>query len=270
MTAPVATPDTAEQTQGTPEVQDQPVQNTAPAVQPDQGQGAGPWANDLAELFPDEGVRNQVDGFLRQKVQPHVTQLEQRGKDLELAGQLYSDLQASPAETYLAITEEIFGPQAAESIRDQLVSLYGEEEDEGGVEEPTDESQGNLPPEVEELLRERREQKEEAAYKQEMDRTVAAHPDVVPELFHPFVAATQGDFETAYTGYARWLEQAKTQFGAQPAEQAEVAPAAIGSDATGTTAPPTEKKYTSIDEALTDTLAEMRAARPAPTVVGSA
>ena len=265
MTAPVATPDTEAQA---PEAQD-PVTNTAPAVQPTQpSQGAGPWASDLAELFPDENTRTQVDGFLRTKVQPHVTQLEQKSKDLELAGQLYSDLQDSPAETYLAITEEIFGPQAAEAIRDQLVSIYGEDEQN---DEPDYEAQGQsqLPPEVEELLAERKAQKEREEYEQEMEAAVGRHPDIVPELFHPFVVAAQSDFELAYAGYARWLEQAKAQFGAQPeVQEPDPAPNVIGSDATGTTVPPTQKEYQSMDEALSDFFAEQRANK-APQVVGS-
>lgn len=265
MTAPVATPDTQEQAT---EAQDQHVQ-TAPAVQPS-GQGAGPWANDLAELFPDESVRTQVDGFLREKIQPHVTQLEQRGKDLELAGQLYSELQSNPAETYLAITEDIFGPQAAEAVRDQLVQLYGQDEDEqDDADEPV---QGQLPPEVQELLDERKEQKQAAEYKAQMDSAVEKYKEsdnpVVPELFHPFVLAAQGDFDLAYQGYVQWLGQAKAQFAAQPEAEADPPPNTLASDTAGSTEPPTTKKYTSIDEALTDFFAEQRAA--APPVVGSA
>lgn len=270
MSSPVATPDATEQVDTTQD----PTANTAPEVQPNPGQGTGPWANDLATLFEDEGVRNQVDEFLRTKVQPHVTQLEQSRRELEDAGQLYSALQESPAETYLALTEDIFGTETAQAIRDQLVSLYSEEDEDDEL-DYDDVDDTNLPPEVRELLDERRQTKEAEAYNAELNRVVEQYKDtdapVVADLFHPFVAAAEGDFDTAYQGYSRWYEQAKAQFGVQPEpEPVEEPPSVIGSDSTGTSTPPTEKKYTSIDEALTDTLAEMRANRPAPTVVGSA
>ena len=51
-------------------------------TQATQGQGSGPWANDLSSTFEDESIRTQVDSFLREKVQPYVTQLEQRSKSL--------------------------------------------------------------------------------------------------------------------------------------------------------------------------------------------
>lgn len=251
---------------GTTEVQE-------PAAQPaeaTQGQGSGPWANDLASMFDDEGIRTQVDSFLREKVQPYVTNLEQRSKpspEVELATQLYTDLREDPSSTYLAITEELFGEDGALAIQRALAESFGV-----GVEDepaPTQPS-GDLDPRVARAVEHIERQQAREAYDNALAEIRVKDPELNEELFHPFVVAADGDVETAYQGYKQWHDQAKSQFGST-GEELDVTPAAppvIGSDVQTPAAPPVQKTYSSFDDAMDDFLADMRGGS-APPVVGS-
>src|SRR3954471_5592732 len=77
---PVATPAApAPQTYETPAVP------AAPAPR-------GPWADELQTRFTDADQRAQVDAFLRESAQPHVTRVEQERAGLRPAEQLWNDL----------------------------------------------------------------------------------------------------------------------------------------------------------------------------------
>lgn len=239
-----------------------------------QGSG-GPWQSDLDATFQDPSVKAQVDEFLRSTVQPHVTKLEQSQAETKIASELYSDLQERPGETFLAITSELFGDDLAEKVRSTVVGYYDQDEetdDESVTEEPT----GKLDPRVEALLQERDEAKRMEAYTKELDQLVEATKDaevpVVAKWFHPFVAAADGDFQAAYAGYKEWYGEVKQSF--VPSNETEgqtetdTPPATLGGEVRAPVTPPTEKKYTSIDEALDDFIAEVKSGT-APTTVGS-
>lgn len=245
------------------------------AQQPAEPQGvSGPWADKLNSRFEDQAVRAQVDEFLKAEIQPYVTQLEQARSDVpEEAGMLYNDLLENPTETYLAITSEIYGPEAAQAVEQALDQGASPEEaaavgqQVAGEETEEDESD----PVMERMKEEYVNNLQAEAYGNALEQMKEGLPEgekeaFVDELFAPFVVSANGDFEVALEGYREFVGKAKEQFGLTP-DQIPDPPATIGSDSTTTTAPPTQKKYESIDDALDDTLAEMRAQK-APATVG--
>lgn len=269
MTEPVAQ---APEAPKTDEVSTTPVQEpvTVEVTDAAQGQGSGPWTGDLESVFTDEGIRTQVDAFLREKVQPYVTQLEQRSKpsqEDEIALALYSDLREDPGSTYLAITEELFGPEAAESIQEALQSAYGIED-----QEPEPQTTDTpLDPRVARVIEsfEAREAREayDAALTQVKTQAQTEQVNLNDELFHPFVVSAEGDMQAAYDAYKAWYGQAASVFNPQTeTQEAPQAPPVIGSDTQAPAAPPTQPSYSSLDDALDDFFAEQKAAPP---VVGS-
>lgn len=242
-----------------------PASDTPTDAQPGTGQGggSGPWAAQLAQF--DESIRPQVDAFLRSTVQPYVTQKEQEAAQYRSRAQLFDDLESAPAETYLQITQELFGDEAV----DQVIALLAPDEDSSLPD--VDTSTPTRDPEVEAMLAEHKAAKQREAYDAEMSRVKAAHANdpipVVEDLMHPFVQAAEGDFERAYEGYSQYYEQFRSQFApSQEPATPPGPPATLGSDTNSTTAPPTQKSYTSIDAALDDFFDEQRAS--APPVVG--
>jgi hypothetical protein len=241
-----------------------PVQTEAPAPAPAPVQGGGPWDNDLSSLFEDEGTRSQVSDFLRQKVQPYVTQLEQSRSTIQAAEQLYADLLDDPAATYIAISQELFGADGAEQIRGVLSSFIDDDDDD----EPDTPADTSRDPDVESVVKWFKEKNAKEAYDSELKRIQDQDSSVNRDLFHPFVVAAEGDFDAAYQGYKNWYSQAQSSFTPPPpaAEQAPPPPA-IGSDVTPGTAPPVQKTYGSMDEAIDDFMREVSPG--APTTVGS-
>lgn len=226
----------------------------------------GPWATQLAETFTDPDQQAAVNEFLRATVQPYVTRLEQSTADLKDAQRLYEDLTANPGETYIAITEELFGDEAAARVTEALKSGEAVVTETGEVELPP--AAAAADPETKELLDYVRDQRQAAEYETVLNEFVVDHPDVKPNLFHPFVSAADGDFELAYSGYAQWQKDWAAENGEPATEEVvepEVAPPVVGKDGS-TTEPPLEPKNQTMDEAINEFLAENRAAPP---VVGA-
>lgn len=254
---------------------------TAPLAQP-VGQGGGPWASDLESRFSDPAVREAVDGFLRETVQPYVTQLEQT-RPAE-AVQLWEQLNENPGETFLGITEELFGAEAAESVRDALLGQFGEGDEPAGDDPAAagvDIAAGadqKLDPRVERAVSFVEQQENQRLWDSGiagLRQKAAAEGEGVQvheELIAPFVAAA-GDFDTAYAGYKKWYSQFRQQFGEAPAPEPapgedSTPPPVLGSDTTATSTPPTEKKYSTFDDALDDFF-DNDMKKSAPTPVGS-
>lgn len=226
-------------------------------------------------MFTDPEVRQQVDGFLREKVQPHVTKLEQSSRDMDHARTLYEDLQNDPGDTYLALTEELFGPDSVESVIAALQRGEGTTEAESDEPHEADQyddiDESALNQDDRQLLDELRQDRARKAYNDAITELQAEHEDIVPELFHPFVHSAGGDLERAYQGYSQWLGKAKSQFGGSAeipdSLPHEVAPPTVGGSGEATSTPPVEKSYDSLDDALDDFFAGERSS--APPVVGS-
>lgn len=252
-----------------------------------------PWAADLAEAFPDEEQRKTVNDFLSGTVQPYVTKIEQDSRPDRDAARLWKEFNDNPAETAIQVTRELFGDEIADAY---VAILQGEEaetpakpegEEEG--EKPSDTQEvetpdraikfEDLPTEVQEVFQAQKAEEERTAYYAEIDRLVEEHADDLPKgeddkptlnvnQFHPFVVATNGDFDAAFEGFQAWRNEAQEEFGIKVPDGEGAAPQTINSETRDASAkPPTEKEYGDFGEAIDDFLEEQKA--PPPTV-GSA
>ncbi len=257
-----------------PEVEPEAPVVEAPAPEPAapepeaEAPGDAPWTADLATYFEDEGARSTADRFLREKIQPHVTHLEQQHSDYEPARALFDDLREDPVSTYLAVTEELYG----EDVADRVAAMIADDDDPRGASDDEDEPAAPAAPELDPTvarMKAKFEGDEQAqAYDAELTRAREVHPSLKDELFAPFVIAAEGDFDVALVGYRQWEAQVQAQYGPAPVVPPPdpAAPAALGTSSDTPAAPVTQKNYASLDDALDDTLAEMRASREAPPV----
>lgn len=212
-------------------------------------------------MFPDESTRTQVDTFLRSKVQPHVTQIEQQ---FAPARQLYEGLNDPEQSviTYLAATEQLYGTEVAQKVAESL----GLSEEQPPA--PTDEQPPTAPqlsPDQQRAIEWAQAQEAEQLYQSELARVKAQDPNIKDELFAPFVVGAEGDFDQALRTYQAWHAAAYPQ---PPAPEQPPPPATLGDAGAPAAAPPTVEKMT-LDGALDSVLEDMRAARSAPATVGS-
>lgn len=231
-----------------------------PAAPPQPPAGAGPWAADLAAMFPDESTRTQVDTFLRSKVQPHVTQIETQYAP---ARQLYDGLNDPEQSviTYLAATEQLYGAEVAQKVAESL----GLTDEPAAPEGQPPSAQPQLTPEQQRAIDWAQAQEAEQLYQSELSRVKAVDPNVQDELFAPFVVGAEGDFDQALRSYQAWHNAAHPQ---PPAADPPPPPATLTDQGAPAAAPPVAEKFT-LDDALDSALADLRAARAAPTTVGS-
>ncbi|HEY3407644.1 MAG TPA: hypothetical protein VGK53_05675 [Propionicimonas sp.] len=228
-----------------------------------------PWAAQIRASFTDPAVQDAVDDFLAQTVQPHVTKLEQQTADLKDAQELYNDLQNDPGATYVALTQQLFGEDAANKV---VATLQAEESADTPGEEPPAKSSALDPEDAEFLQRARERERQEQYDKAINDFKADNRDDLVPKYFHPFVAGANGDLEQAYAAYKEWLGGAKKEvFGIEdtldPNEVPDLPPpATVGKgEANAVTTPPTVPNYRSIGDAIDDVWSDFQAGPP-PTV----
>lgn len=229
--------------------------------------GSGPWAASLASRFADEEIRKQVDAYLREEVQPHVTKLEQ---EYAPARELWQDLQSEDsAATYLAVAEQLWGEEAADRIAQAMVA--GEEipvlpAPEAAGEAPAPPQPPARDPEVQAMLEDHQARQMAEHYESELARIKALDSRVSEDIFAPFVIGAEGDFDAALASYQQWHAAA---YPAAPPEQQEVPPPGLPSEGAPAAAPPIQPKFDSFDAALDSAMEDMRAARQAPATVGS-
>jgi hypothetical protein len=247
----------------------------------------GPWAADLRAAFGDdaEGYA-KADAYMREKVQPRITQLEQSP-----AQRLYRDL-TDPKQvdvTMAALTSQVYG----EDIGEKFIALFGEEGAEAAAEvtaaggtpdEAVAAAEAAKPAELtpeQEWARNKMEQEAKEEGEQEYDEfldKVIAEPEfkLTPEdkaLIHPFMANSDTVGE-AVGKYHAYVEAFSKRHGVTPAEheaadtgQAPPPPPTLGSQGAPAATPPTAKRYDTwddIDDALVDYQAEQSAKRAAP------
>lgn len=229
-----------------------------PAPQP------GPWDADLA-VFQDPELRQQVDGFMREKVQPRMTQLETQLAGYKPAIELYNDLSGENSEDALKqVIAELYDPEVAEkftSLLEPAADAQPEPQIATPEPAPLPPEVQEIIPEVQEIIAERQAQKEQEDYDRELSRVKGQHPSLVEDLFHPFVAGAEGNFDAALEAYKAFEARAAQTFGGeQPA--AEPPPTTLTE--ASSPAPPVAPKYASIDDAMDAMFAEAKAAPPAP------
>lgn len=228
----------------------------------------GPWAKDIEATFDDPATRAKVDAFLRGHVQPYVTNLETKTKELEPAGQLIEDFRTDPAGTYLAITQELYGQDAEAQVRAALEQLQNGGPDpvtaaQVAADATADAQHTQLDPRVQELIDAFEMEKHTIEYNRVLDEVIANDPALTEadrEWMHPFVVSSEGDMLTAAQGYKSYRDA----IGGTPTTPAVEAPPVLGSDAVGGTPPPIAEKFESLDDAMNAFFAEQKAGAPSP------
>lgn len=234
---------------------------------------SAPWAADLEAAFNDPDVRQQVDGFMREKYQPYVTKLETDISGLSAAKEYYEDLTSDPGATWVSLTHEILGDEIAERV---LAAL--QPGDEPAATATGDEPQtpnSALSAEDRALLEEIRQNKQATTYHEAVDAYVegADDPDLKVKWFHPFVAAAGGNLRQAHAGYTEWINDVKSGLAPAGVDGAEEAannepPPTLGSQTGGANAPTVAKNYGgNLDAAIDDLFSDV--AKSPPSVVGS-
>ena len=243
-------------------------------------ESTAPWDADLEERFDDPDVREAVSEYLQDTIQPHITKLEQASSGDRQAQQLWDAFQENPIETYKEVTRELYGDERALEIAKLIEQGASTEEAVDATAPDSADEQDEalkleqLPAEVQEAVARQQQEEQRDAYYGEIERLQTEHADELPktedgepeldvDLFHPFVLAAEGDFDRAYEGYSKWMEQAKERFGIQvPETVGEPPPAMDSTTASPATTPPVEKSYESLDDAMDDFFAEQKTAPP--------
>lgn len=199
-------------------------------VQPDQGQGAEsvavepltgtPWADDLNLLFDDAATRSKVDEYMRTKIQPHTTKLEQDLAGLKDAQRYYTDLQNDPGQTALNIIVERYGADAANEIGEYLNAQAQAQQAAAPPVAQLDPRVMQQFQEMQQQIQSFHEAQAESAYDQAMNTAIGANPDIDPKDLAIFVAQTEDadglvDFDQGVANYRAFA----AKFG-KPAEQA--------------------------------------------------
>jgi hypothetical protein len=202
-----------------------------------------------------------------------MTQLEQQAAQARDAVRLWDNLNADPIDTYVSMTTEMFGEDAGSAVLGQLQQILNGQPapaaPQGQQQAP---SPQEMDPRLAAVVEFVEQQQNNTYYEGQIERVAQEHPEVDTDLFHPFVAAANGDFNQAVELYNTWLVNYGEKYGSAaipvPAATAPPAPAVLGSD-TGTaqtSTTPVEARKQTLDEALNDFMAEQRANRAAPPV----
>lgn len=245
-------------------------QPPAPAAPTPAAPQPGPWANDLNAIFTDESTRGQVDQFLREKVQPYTTKLEQQASQSQDASRLWNDLNENPVDTYVAITEEMFGADVAQQLLGQIQQQLTEQQQQAPQTQqgnPLD-SLGLDPDQLRAVVDYVQNQQTSDYYEQQIQaiQQDPQYADVDTNLLHPFVAAADGDFAQGVELYRQSAAQFQSKFApAPPAEEQTPPPNVLGSDTATVGTPPTIPQKQSLGEAIEEFARENRS-NPAPPV----
>lgn len=253
--------------QGTPVSQDPGLGTPEAPPQPEVTyQGGSPWEQDIRASFQDPAVQAQVDAFLKQKIQPHVTQVEQRAAE---AMQLYQAFETDPYAAYEAIGRELQQQQAPPPPQ-YLYDQYGNAYD-AQTRQPVAPPQQAAPapspytpppqqapqqgdPRFDEIYGEYEERQYDRAKEQFL--ADPANADINAVLFDQFAqhAETWEEAAAAYRSYAAAWAQA------QEAPAPEVAPPQMGDEGDASNTPVEERK--SLNDTIDEIWGQASAAPP--------
>lgn len=238
-----------------------------------------PWTNELREAF--EGAEDPLtaaDTFIREKIQPRITTLEQDYAKTADARELYTDLQENPLETYYNVTAALFG----EDVANRLIAEIQPGNDPADPEIELEDGEGeidleSLPPSVRDLVAKQQEADSKEAF-EGLIEDVKGREDVDSDnfdtqAFSAALVAVDGNVENAVELYNKWEGRFKERYAPaeeNTGEQIPAPPATLGSDTPSPATPEQPKQYTrfdQLDEAMDDMLNETRPA--APPAVGS-
>lgn len=251
-----ATPDTAESVQS--DATEAPVEDIP----------AGPWDEDLAARFQNANQRRNVAEFLREKVQPHLTKVEQQAAQRnENAERLWNDFRQDSDGTFERIATELYG---ADHAKRMLNALRTEDTPAPDFDAPDELDLDELPQEARETIEWAQAEKQKQQWNALLADVAEKNPDLTvdEELFTPFVIASEGRVDQAVESYKEWLAKfpgAKTEEAAEEAAEETAPPVVDGK--VGRTGREAAREPQSMDEALADMYAMMKQAdTPPPTV----
>jgi hypothetical protein len=206
-----------------------------PAIQ------AGPWEQDIRAAFTDPQEAARVDAFLRSRVQPRVTQLEQQVAETREAQNLWDAFHQDPESTFRAIQAQLVDAgysvgEANAAAGEALAAAQGPAPAAVAAAQTED-------PRLAEMYADWTQQRELAAYDAQMAEIAndPANRDVDPNRLHLYVSAADGDFDRAIELYRADTAQVLTRYGIDPAtatQQQQEAAAAVASEAAANGAPP--------------------------------
>jgi hypothetical protein len=271
-----------ETTPGTPAAAAAPPEAPAPAA-PAPPPADAPWSADLrAYLGDNDEALAAADRYMREKVQPRITQLEQTDAP---AQRLYKDL-TDPAKvdlTVAAVVQQVYG----EDVAEKFVALFGDGEEltpeaTAAAVQTAQEAQPEVDPEDqarqewidEQRAREQREA-DDREYNEQLDQIIAEPEFKLQErdrdLLAPFMASsdTVGEVVAKYHAYVATFQQAHGITPAEANEGQPPAPPTLGSEGAPAATPPVAAKYEKwedLDAAVVDYQREQRAkaGQPAP------
>ena len=239
----------------------------------------GPWSSDLAQVFEDEAVRGQVDSFLREKVQPYTTRLEQQARVNEQATNLWQNFETDPINTYVQVTHELLGEELANEFLEFAQNrLNGQQQEPAPTPTPEVPQNMTLTPEQQAAIEWSQQQQVKEYYGQQLAELKAkpenkdlvdlkdAKGNSVIEHIHPWVQVAGGDFDQAAQLLRGFVQEYGVPQSAMPEIPTPPAPNVFGSD-TATAQPsntPVEQPKQTINEAIDSWMVEQREARSAP------
>ncbi len=239
---------------------------------------AGPWAEDIRTALGEDHAAafDIVDGYMRESVQPRITQLEEGSAP---ARELWADLQSDPDQALLDLVAARYGDDFVPNFQ----ALFEEKPPEATAAPEADEKPpadaAQLSAEQQELLdwaQTKRAEEQRAAGASEYEAFKKAlgekHGLTERDLNHldPFIYTSPDDGDAAVAAYKSFLVSS----GVQPevaAEPVPDAPAVLGSEAAPGAPPPVATQYTKfsqLDDALGDFMAEQRTTATPPPVLG--
>lgn len=246
-------------------VEEEPVVDEPATPDPPPTNGETPWSKDLEAAFEDAQTRGQVDAFLRENVQPYVTQIEQATQVNRDAERLWNDFTSEPVDTFRAVATELFGEDVAGKLSDVITNPDDTEEDTVTEEPEFKIDDDELPEHVREAVEYVQNERQQREWDAELSRLREANSDIniIEDLFYPFVSAADGDTEEAVKAYREFATKAKETFDIPDDIKLSNEPPPVvgdGKDGSGT-APPVKEKMT-LDEAMDEFLAEQRGSAP--------
>jgi hypothetical protein len=256
-----------------PEAQEEAPEATPPKTIKDATKGVGakaktpgpaPWSKDLEELGLDPDTLTKVDEYMRSKIQPRTTQLEQRTSnydklfggfeqhdgstlDPDSAAEMASELLKSLASDPQAAVKEIMELMQL----DPKAFLAVQEEMKDQIEEQTPQEPDEKQQWIEQQMQREKEAKEDAAWEDHLKSRESEIPGFNRELYTAMMAAVGPDPDTALEWYKKFHQE--------PAPAPEPS-ATLGE---GHPTPPEDYNDSSIASAVKGFSSDMRAARNA-------
>jgi hypothetical protein len=197
--------------------------NDTPVAAPPQ-LPASPWEADIRAHFVDPAQQIAVDNFMRARVQPRMTQLEQQYAETQQARDLLDSFGKDPVGTFNDVRNQLIelgypvgeATQMAQAAKDDAAAQNAA----AAAAPPAPAGPTPLDPRVEAMLADYEERRQLETYDQQIAQIVndPRNADINPNRYHLYVSATGGDFEQALDLYRADVAQILTDYGIDPSQ----------------------------------------------------